>query len=1156
MQKHADGTVVVSATDLVGYLACDHLATLEMERIAGLRRKPDRHDPELELLQERGDRHERDHLERLRAAGRSIVEIPEGLRSARDPDELRAAAEATRLAMESGADVVFQATFFDGRWRGHADFLVRAERPSRLGSWSYDVADTKLARHVKASALIQMCVYADLLERVQGVPPETLTVVTGDGTSHHHRYTDFAAFHRLVKGRFEERVFGPAATAPTYPDPVDHCRVCGWWLTCVERREADDHLSLVAGMSRTATERFVEAGIATLERLGQTPAAASVSEMAPATFARLQGQAAIQLDGRRSGRLEYELLPPDPEQPVHGLGALPEPSLLDVFFDIEADPWIGDTGLEYLLGWSEIVAGEDRYHTIWAHDRGQEKVAFEAFIDAIVDRLERDPGMHVYHYAAYEKTALRRLVGRYATREDELDRILRAGVLVDLYQVVRQGLRASVGSYSLKQIEHFYLGQREGPITRAGFSVVEYERWLGDGDEQHLRDLADYNRDDCVSTRGLRDWLESLRLEAQVQFGRPLARPSLGTGLPSEAQVEIAEDTRRRIAALTGGLSVDPTARAEEESARWLLAGLLDWHRRDARQGWWDYFRLRELPLDDLIGETEPLGGLEYEGVVGEVKNSFIHRLTFPPQDHKVTPGSDNWEDDYGRGVTVHAIDDEHGVLDIRRAKNSDAPPPRALLKGTPPDPKYLRSALGRVADAVIRGGIDGPGPYRAIRDLLLRRPTRLRPDGGAVLDSAANPNRPIVGLARDLALDLPAAATVLSIQGPPGTGKTFTGARMIVELVRTGHRVGISAQAHKAITNLLAETIGAGHNDGVPIRAIQRVDAGQGAGEFEEVTEGSNDDVVKGLAGGTVDVVAGTSWLFARPELDGTLDVLFVDEAGQQSLANTVAAATAARSIVLLGDPNQLPQVSQGTHPDGAGASALEHVLGDSRTLPPDRGLFLPVTYRMHPRVNGYVSELFYERRLATDPSTAHQAIAGPGTGIRYMPVTHPGDGSRSTAEAEAVAGLVAGLVGRAWTDRFDAVRQLGLADILVVAPYNAHVAEVHAAIERRLGPGARVGTVDKFQGQEAPVAIFTTATSSPDELPRDMEFLYSGNRLNVAVSRARGLAILVSSPDLLRVACRTAEQMKMVNAFCRLVEVAGEQAATSTAERIVSPG
>ena len=894
-------------------------------------------------------------------------------------------------------------------------------------------------------------------------------------------------------------------------------------------------------MTRTATERLVDGGIRTLAQLGERAPWVPAPDMSLATFDRLRGQAALQLAGRETGTLLYELLPPDPDRPLHGLAALPEPSPLDVFFDIEADPWIGDAGLEYLLGWSEVADGTDRYHPIWAHDRDEEKAAFEAFVDEVIGRLERDPGMHVYHYASYEKAALRRLMSRYATREDEIDRILRAGVLVDLYQVVRQGLRASVDSYSIKRIEKFYLSEREGPITRAGFSVVEYERWLGDHDPQHLRDLADYNRDDCVSTRGLRDWLEARRAEAEGRFGVTFERPPIGTGLPTEAQVAVAEETRRRIAALTDGLTVDPARRRDEEAGRWLLAALLDWHRRDARQAWWDYFRLRELPLDDLIGETEPLGGLEYDGVVGQEKQSLIHRLRFPPQDHKVSRGADGWEDEEGRGVTIHDIDDERGILLIKRGLKNPSPPPKALLKGQPIDARALRSALGRVADAVIEGGFDGPGPYRAIRDLLLRRPPRI----GEIASGAplVAPGEPALDAARRLALALPASETVLAIQGPPGTGKTWTGARMIVELVRAGRRVGVSAQAHKAITNLLVETVMAAREAGVPLRALQRIEGGEGAGRLPEVNEASNADIEAAVAAGTVDVVAGTAWLFARPELDRTLDVLFVDEAGQQSLANAVAGATAARSIVLLGDPNQLPQVSQGVHPDGAGASALEHVLGADRTLPPDRGLFLPVTFRMHPRVNAFVSELFYEERLVTDPPNAVQAIGGIGAGIDYRSVVHGGDGSRSTLEATVVADLVAGLIGRSWTDKHGKTRPLTAADILVVAPYNAHVAEIHAAIEHRLGDPVRVGTVDKFQGQEAPVSIFSTATSSPDELPRDMEFLYSGNRLNVAVSRARGLAVVVSSPDLLTVACRTAEQMKLVNAFCRLVEVAAEQ-------------
>ncbi|HSS34628.1 MAG TPA: TM0106 family RecB-like putative nuclease, partial [Patescibacteria group bacterium] len=627
--------------------------------------------------------------------------------------------------------------------------------------------------------------------------------------------------------------------APTYPDPVDHCRVCGWWLTCVARREADDHLSLVAGMTRTATKRLVSAGIPTLATLGDTAPWLPIPDLTPTTFDRLRGQAAIQLAGRERDELIYELLPPVEEQPFHGLRALPAPSALDVFFDIEADPWIGDAGLEYLLGWSEVVDGVDRYHALWAHDRDSEKAAFEAFVDEVIDRLDRDPAMHVYHYAAYEKTALRRLMTRYATREDAIDRILRAGVLVDLYQVVRQGLRASVDSYSIKRIERFYLAQREGPITRAGFSVVEYERWLGDHDPQHLTDLADYNRDDCVSTRGLRDWLEKRRSEAELRFHETFDRPPIGTGLPNEAQVAASEVTLARIAALTEGATVDPAARSTDEAGRWLLAALLDWHRRDSRQAWWDYFRLRELPLDDLVGESEPLGGLAFDRIVGQEKQSDILRLTFPPQDHKVSRGATGWEDETGRGVTIHAVDDEHGELLIRRGKTVDAPPPRALLKGGPLDGRAMREALGRLADSVIAGGIDGDGPYRAVRDLLLRRSPRIagRADGGALVE----PGETVLQAARRIAVGLPEAETVLAIQGPPGTGKTYTGGRMIVELVRAGRRVGISAQAHKAITNLLRETVEAAREAGVPLRALQRIDGGEAADELAEVAEATN---------------------------------------------------------------------------------------------------------------------------------------------------------------------------------------------------------------------------------------------------------------------------------------------------------------------------
>ncbi len=440
---------------------------------------------------------------------------------------------------------------------------------------------------------------------------------------------------------------------------------------------------------------------------------------------------------------------------------------------------------------------------------------------------------------------------------------------------------------------------------------------------------------------------------------------------------------------------------------------------------------------------------------------------------------------------------------------------------------------------------MEGPGPYRAARDLLLGRPPRIV--GIAEGTELRGPDEPILAAAQRLALGLD--ATTLPIQGPPGTGKTYTGARMIVRLLAEGRRVGITAQSHKAISNLLGEVCRASLDASVRLRAIQKCDTGDEVRGFDAVTlTDDNKAVDQALAAGAVNLVAGTAFLFARPELEGTLDVLFVDEAGQLALANAVAVGGSADSIVLLGDPNQLPQVSQGVHPDGVGISALEHLSGGAATIDPSRGLFLAETWRMHPAVNGYVSETFYDGRLEAHPSTANQTVTGrdpalDGTGLRYRPQVHTGQSSWSHAEAAAVADIVATLVGSDWTDADGRTRPLTIEDIIVVAPYNAHVAAINAAIEGRLGTPARVGTVDKFQGQEGAVAIYSMASSSRDDAPRDMDFLYSRNRLNVAVSRARGMAILVASPDLLDAACRTPEQMRMVNALCRLVEVAYAQ-------------
>ena len=1159
MQLALDGTIIVSATDLVGFLACDHLATLELGRIWGLWKKPIRKDdPTIALIQEKGDLHEAEYLASLRAQGLTVVEIPK--EDLRTPDDLRAAQATTLDAMRSGADVIFQATFFDGRWRGHADFLFkRPDRPSPvLGSWSYDIADTKLARSVKGGAILQMCVYADLLEGLQGLAPEWLYVITGDGVRHPYRADDFAAYFRYVRARFDARISDGSAAGPvdassdspadTYPQPVDHCRVCTWYPMCIQRRRDDDHLSIVAGIRRLDTERLSTAGVSTLARLAVLEPDQPIEGVGRPQLARLHEQARLQLHERLTGERIFELIPPDPADAGRGLGALPEPTPWDLFFDIEADPWATEVGLEYLLGVVDEVDGQPHYLDIWATSADEEKAAFERFIRLVIERLDAHPDMHVYHYGGYESGAIKRLMHRHATCVDEVDRLLRGKVLVDLLNVVRQGVRASVESYSLKQIEKFYMPKREGPVTDAGFSVVAFETWLKERDQTILDGIAAYNRDDCVSTWLLRSWLEDRRAEAATRWPElAWERPVVTTPEPSAALTGWLRDVEERVAGLTGDLAPDDHSPGAQ--GRRLLADLLDWHRREEKSQWWRWFELKDdLTIEELVGERDAIGGLTYVGDVRNEGRSLVRRYRFEPQDHGFHVGDKPIDKETGAGAgTIVALDDTLGLIELKRRQNASSSHPTALIPISPIDSRAQKQAMLRAADAVLADGIDGHGAYRAIRDMLLRLPPRRASGYGGQL---ARPGEDVLHAARRLALGLDDG--ILPIQGPPGTGKTYAGARMILDLVRAGKRIAVTAQSHKTISNLLEAVVHAAAEERVVIRAIQKAgEDDEHAGALDGVTRvDGNADVVQAIASGTVDLVAGTGWLFARPEFDGVFDVLFVDEASQMSLANAVAIGTCARSMVLIGDPNQLPMVLQGVHPAGAAASSLGHLMGGSVTVPGDRGLFLPTSRRMHPDVNAFISPAFYGGLLETHPDTRRRVVDGShpvlsGSGVRWLPTPHMGNGPRSREEADVVAAAVEALVGMTWQGEDGRHRPITVDDVIVVAPYNAQVAEIQAALERSIGRRGNVGTVDKFQGREGVVAIYSMASSSREDAPRDMSFLYSRNRLNVAISRAQSVALLVASPTLLTAGCRTPEQMRMVDALCRFVEVAGVQAA-----------
>jgi predicted RecB family nuclease len=1107
----ADGTLVLAATDLTNHLACEHLTQQRLGVVRGERTKPrPAEDPHAELVRERGQRHEDEQLARLSQECGGHVDLSTET-APYSREELEAASAATTAAMRERAPLIYQAQFFDGRWQGRADFLRRIDTPSDLGAHAYEVLDTKLAKQIKPTVVHQLSLYNRMLADVQGLDPRYAHVVLGTGeieTVHLSRYT---ALHRRVTRRLEAVAAAPAVA--TYPEPVSHCAICALADECRQRLIADDHLSLVAGARRDQRERLVEGGITTMTALATTEHVSPLP-LGPERYDLLHHQADLQVRSRDSGQpLNRHLAP----KRASGYALLPEPSSGDVFFDLEGDPYVGDEGIEYLWGWWSAEAG---YECAWAHDLDAEKAAFELFIDRVAEIRAEHPGMHVFHYAPHELSKLRSLSVKYATREAEVDDLLRDEVLVDLYAVVRQGCQIGEDSYSLKKLErHHDFVRLEKRVREGGGSIITYETWLETADDELLESIRAYNEEDCTSTLSLRDWLlNEMRPAAEAEFGVDF--DDLREPEPEEEHgpPKWMPDALALIEPLTVGLPAHGDEDDADQAERRLLSHLLLYHWREGKPTWWRYFDLRKKPLDDLLDDRDAIAYLEPDLDHPPVafKRSLDYSFTFPVQEFRLKPG-DADDPTTDEGYRVVAVEENRIVL--RRGATRPAPTPVALVDATVIPVAVLREALMALASSRLAGA----DRFRAARALMRRDPPALSSGAlGEDIDALVSAT---------LGLD----HSVLPVQGPPGTGKTFRGARMIVAALAAGRRVGITAPSHAAVQNMLADVERCAREQGRTFDGIYKGEGYDSPHGLVEECHG-NDDVTD-----EHQLVAGTAWLFARDQHREGFDLVFIDEAGQFALADAVAVGLAAKNLVLLGDPQQLPQVTQSDHPGGSGGSVLEHILDGEQTVPPGRGVLLTETWRMHPDVCRFVSERSYDARLHSREACANRHITAPvgaitGSGLRSIAVEHTGRSQASPEEAAAIAAACADLLAAATvTDDEGVTRPLVEPDILVVAPYNL---AVHC-IREHVPPGVRVGTVDRFQGQQAPVVFYAMTCSAGEDVPRGVDFLFDAHRFNVAISRAQCLAVLVHSPRLLDTNCNSLETMALVDGACRYLEL-----------------
>ena len=1117
--------VVYSASDLAAAAKCEWALMRRLDdKLGRITAQPQPEDDMLVRAGKLGTIHELATLETLRAT-RRVVEFAPAFGS-RDAD-----AAASLAALEERADVLFQATFFDGRLIGYADFIMLND------AGEYEVYDTKLARSAKITALLQLAAYSDQLVRL-GIPigPE-VHLLLGDGSTSTHAVRDILPVFRRRRARLQNIIDEKQRdAAPTeWGDP--RYTACGRCAECTAQVEATRDVLLVAGIQLTQRHRLAAAGIHTIDELAEAPSV--IDGMAASTVAALRAQARVQV--RTAGDVPaFEVFAPQT------LSALPEPSAGDIFFDFEGDPLYSEDagggkewGLDYLFG---LVEADESFRTFWAHDYAEEREALIAFLAYVAERRAAHPDLHIYHYAAYERTHLLSLAARHGVGEEQVDDLLRQGVLIDLYPMVKKAVRVGSHSYSIKKLEPLYMPSERSGVANAADSVQEYadaraliDSGSLDEGQAKLDAIASYNEYDCVSTLRLRDWLLGLAREHGVvptpardlELDLPVPRD------PSPVYVELAAHIA----------DVPFSERSDDDTAIALASAAIDYHRREAKKFWQDHYDRLQRPIDEWadtrdvlvidsarVIEDWSLSGRQTKArrtllVGGRLapgsslkagsKPYLVYNDPAPLISLARTPGSKASSE----GEVLEVTDDGWLILELLEADaDRHDSVPAALSPGKPPPAKPQPEAIEAWGQRVLRALPD------MLPDAALDILRRSAPRGGI-----APVTGDVIEAIRDTLLGL--ESSYLAVQGPPGTGKTYTGARVIRDLVeKHSWKVGIVAQSHETVKNMLHGIVSAGLDP----RLIGKKPK---AGDADPVPWQSLSSPASFVERDGGWVIGGTAWTFANTGAipPGTLDLLVVDEAGQFSLASTIASAGAAQRLLLLGDPQQLPQVSQGSHPEPVDVSALGWLSDGHDVLPAEYGYFLERSWRMHPAVCEPVSRLSYDGKLTS--RAGERLLHGVAPGLYPVPVAHEQNATSSPEEAARVLELVRDLLGTPWTVA-GITRPLGETDLIIVAPYNAQVELLRHTLDLAGLWEVPVGTVDKFQGKEAAVAIVSLAASSAAEVPRGLEFLLLANRLNVAISRAQWAAYLLYSPALLDYLPTNAATLAQLSAFIELVE------------------
>ena len=1113
---------LITPSKITAWLECQHYLTLDSEVAAGIRTRPySVTGSYAELLRDKGDVHEKACLAAIRAQHKRVKELPTKAEGETFAELVQRVGNPFR---DDDWDFLFQMPFIHDGMRGTADFIERVIDPE-TGAVSFEPIDSKLTRTAaKPGHVLQLCFYADGIEALTGITPERMHIWLGSGHQESLRVAEFRPYWRRLRQRLaRELEAGPTAT--TEPVPCTHCQFCEFSPICDQQWRDERSTFLVARIRTAEKSALTASGVCTIDALADT--ASPLEGVKDERLGWLGQQASLQCTAETRTEMPYAALDslgdagePEDDDYKH---RLPQPDEGDVFIDFEGHPyWTVEQGMFFLFGCLEHHPADGwKFHPRWAHTKDDERAKAAELIGYLALRRQECPGMHIYHYNHTERSNLESLADGNPVTESQIKDLVATGAFIDLYRTVLTSIQIGADSYSLKRVEKLTDFERSHDITTGAGAVLTYEHYLETGDDNDLSEIAKYNEDDVRATLAVRNWLVEHRPE-----GMDWRAPYLET----DPEPEIAELRDREIRLHAYG----------PESDEHFLGDLIGywWRERQADLGpkRAKFDQRAQVLLDDpeVIAELNNMEPIQRVHSTHGTPILPAMRFSFPQQElgaWAVKGGKTIFVNDEAntRYASIAAINHENHTVDFvwteKLQEANDVPAAVVHDDWVSDTPKAM--ALQAFADNILEGQ-----PLNPVTMELLRGEAP-RFAGGGPTGGEFTDDLPAL---QDLIVQLD--HSYIAVQGPPGTGKTFTGANLIRTLILAGKRVGITAFSHSAINNLLREVFKVfAKEGGIDKLSCIRQKAGAENLPADIVLNDNN----RKLADPAFNLVAGTPWKFCSEALrDSAVDVLFIDEAGQLGLADALAASTATHNLVLLGDPLQLAQVTKASHPRNSGRSVLDHVLDEEETIPPTKGVFLSTTRRMHDDVCEFISQQIYEGRLDPHDDCGRQSTEA-GTGLRWLRAEHQGNVTSSPEEASLIVSTIRSLLGTDWTDDTGQTQALTTEDFVVVTPYNDQRLLIEELFNSEADTrGLQVATVDKFQGQEKAVVFFSMAASAGEDVPRGTDFLFSRNRLNVAISRAKCLAYLVCTEELLNTRARDVDDMRLISTLNAFVEYA----------------